>query len=264
MNRKTLAAPCLGRRLKTSWMLSAIAPGARRRICTEMTLARFLSSWKIWLWPVLLAGLAMSAWFLPWEDWVPALRDWVQSYGPLGWLVFVAVYILVVMLPLPAAAMSVLGGLAFGWWGYPLSLLGSVLGAIPPYLIGRSWLRGMLLRRFPGPRVAAADRAIAGNAVLFVTLLRITPILPFTVQNWLLGVTAIRLWPYCWATVLGLAPGTLAMVWVGKMGGLATTRTGEVQLMIAGAGLLCFAALMLWLMRVANAELRRAGFGPTD
>ncbi|TFL19630.1 TVP38/TMEM64 family protein [Jannaschia formosa] len=225
---------------------------------------RFLSSWKIWLWPVLLVGLALGAWLLPWESWVPALRDWVQSHGPLGWVVFVGVYVIVVILPLPAAAMSVVGGLAFGWWGYPLSMLGSVLGAVPPYLIGRTWLRGILLRRFPGPRVAAADRAIAGNAVLFVTLLRITPILPFTVQNWLLGLTGITFWPYCLATLLGLAPGTLAMVWIGEMGGLATTRTSEAQLLIAGAGLLCFAILMLWLTRVATLELRRAGFGAQD
>ncbi|WP_371154411.1 TVP38/TMEM64 family protein [Jannaschia sp. 2305UL9-9] len=217
-------------------------------------------TWQIWIWPIALVGLALGAWLLPWDDWVPLLRDWVAGHGATGWLVFVLVYIVVVMLPLPAAAMSVVGGLAFGWWGYPLSMAGSMLGSILPYLIGRRWLRGPLLRRFNGPRVAAADRAIAQNAVLFVSLLRLTPILPFTVQNWLLGLTDIRFWPYVWATLAGLAPGTLAMVWIGEVGGLASTRAQGGQLYIAGAGLLAFGILVIWMGRVATRELRRAGF----
>jgi uncharacterized membrane protein YdjX (TVP38/TMEM64 family) len=221
---------------------------------------RALIAWQVWLWPVLLVAMAAGAWALPWDDWVPAMRDWVRAQGTLSSVVYVAVYCLVVMLPLPAAAMSVVGGLAFGWWGLPLALLGSVLGAIPPYLIGRTWLRGALLRRFPGPRVAAADRAISRNAILFMLLLRVTPVVPFTVQNWLLGLTDIRFWPYVWTTLVGLAPGTLAMVWVGEVGGLMTGEAGWTRTLVVAGGLVLFGVMMLWLTRVATLELRRAGF----
>ena len=217
------------------------------------------STLQIWIWPALLMAMAVAAWFLPWRDWVPILRIWVEGHGTAGWFAFVAVYVVVVILPLPAAAMSVVGGLAFGWWGYPLSMLGSVLGAIPPYLIGRHWLRDILLRRFPGPRVAAADRAVASNAVLFVALLRLTPVLPFTVQNWLLGLTAVRFWPYVLATLAGLAPGTLAMVWIGEMGGLASAEVAASQFWLAGLGLGGFGALVIWMARAATREVRRAG-----
>ncbi len=219
-----------------------------------------LPIWQLWLWPSILVVLAFSMWLLPWGTWVPLLRDWVDSHGAWGGIVYVGVYIVVVILPLPAAAMSVVGGLAFGWWGYPLALLGSVLGAIPPYLIGRHWLRQPLMRRISGPKVEAADHAIRDNAVLFVALLRLTPILPFTAQNWLLGLTAVRTWPYIWATLAGLAPGTLAMVWIGEMGGLASVGVAQTQLWLAGGGLLAFGGLVLWLGRVATQELRRAGF----
>lgn len=217
-------------------------------------------TWQIWLWPILLVALAFGMWLLPWADWVPSLRAWVDGHGAWGILVYLAVYIVVVILPLPAAAMSVVGGLAFGWWGYPLAMLGSVLGAILPYYVGRHWLRGWLLARVAGPRILAADRAIGRNAFLFVALLRLTPILPFTAQNWLLGLTAVRPLPYLLATALGLAPGTLAMVWVGEMGGLASVGSSRVQLALAGGGLLAFGVLILWLGRVATQELRRAGF----
>ncbi|WP_339643429.1 TVP38/TMEM64 family protein [Jannaschia helgolandensis] len=222
-----------------------------------------IKAWHIWLWPVLLVVIALGMWLLPWGDWVPILRDWVKSHGTYGIVVFVLAYVVVVILPLPAAAMSVVGGLAFGWWGYPLSMLGSILGAIPPFLIGRHWLRAPLMRRIDGPRVRAADRAIAQNSLVFVVLLRLTPILPFTAQNWLLGFTAVRPWTYLLATTAGLAPGTLAMVWIGEMGGLATVGASRAQLMLGGGGLLAFGLMVIWLGRVATREMRRAGFHKT-
>jgi uncharacterized membrane protein YdjX (TVP38/TMEM64 family) len=217
-------------------------------------------SWKVAIWPLLLVAIVVGGWMLPWDAWVPTLRDWVDTWGYAGAAVFVGLYVLVVILPLPAAAMAVLGGLAFGWWGVPLSLLGSVLGAVPPFLIARRWLRGPVLRRFPGPRVAAADRAVRDNAVVFVTLLRLTPVLPFTAQNWLLGLTEVRLWPYLWTTTLGLAPGTVATVWLGIVGGLAA-GAAEGPLWLMAAGLAAFGAVVVWLSVVATRELRRAGFG---
>ena len=223
-----------------------------------------LAAWQLWLWPLLLVAMALGMWLLPWAAWIPALRVWVEGHGAWGVALFVAVYAVVVVLPLPAAAMSVVGGLAFGWWGFPLSLAGSILGAALPYLIGRRWLRAALLSRVSGARLMAADRAIARNGFLFVTLLRLTPILPFTAQNWLLGLTAIGPRTYLVATLLGLAPGTLAMVWIGVMGGLASVGSDRAQLWIAGVGLAGFAALVLWLGRVATRELRRAGFPVAD
>ncbi|MEM7710062.1 MAG: TVP38/TMEM64 family protein [Pseudomonadota bacterium] len=222
--------------------------------------ARKVPAWKLLIWPAALVVLAFGMWLLPWHDWVPILRDWVASHGAWGGVVFVAVYVVVVILPLPAAAMSIAGGLAFGWWGFPLSMIGSVLGAIPPYLIGRHWLRGPVMARLNGPRVQAADRAIGDNALVFVALLRLTPILPFTAQNWLLGLTAIRLKPYVLATIVGLAPGTLAMVWIGEMGGLASLGATRTRLWLGLAGLAAFGVLVIWLGRVATRELERTGF----
>lgn len=224
-----------------------------------------LKTWHLWLWPglLILAGFAM--WLLPWAEWVPLLRDWVESHGTLGTFVFIGVYVVVVILPLPAAAMSIVGGLAFGWWGYPLSMLGSLLGAIAPYYISRYWMRARLLRRIDGPRVRAADRAIAKNGFIFVMLLRLTPILPFTAQNWLLGLTAIRPLPYFLATAVGLAPGTLAMVWIGEMGGLASVGSDRTQIVLGGGGLLAFGVMVIWLGRIASREMARAGLqGPTN
>ena len=224
---------------------------------------RALPGRHVWLWPLLLVAIAAAIWALPWRDWVEPMRIWVEGHGAVGWLAFLALYVLVVALPLPAAVMSVAGGLAFGWWGVPLALAGSVLGALGPFWATRRWLRGPVMRRIGTPRVVAADTVVRKHAFLFVTLLRITPLLPFTVQNYLLGLTSVRLWPYLWATLAGLAPSTVALVWLGTIGGLEAAGADHGRLVLSIGGLVGFAVLIAWMTREATRLLRRAGFDRT-
>ena len=221
---------------------------------------RPLRSGGLWLWPVLLIALTVGLYLMPWDDWVDPMRSWIDRAGPLASVVYVALYMVVVALPLPAAAMSVVGGLAFGWWGLPLAIAGSVLGAVPPFWATRRFLRGPVLRRYGGPRVARADLLVRRHAWLFVTLLRVTPILPYTAQNYLLGLTSIRPVPYLGATVLGLAPSTVVLVWIGTLGGLDMADFGRERTILSVAGLAAFALLILWMTREATRRLRRAGF----
>ena len=217
-------------------------------------------AWHLWLWPVLFVAIGGGIWALPWRDWVDPVRIWIAGHGAVGWAAYLALYAIVVALPLPAAVMSVVGGLAFGWWGLPLALLGSLLGALAPFWATRRWLRGPVLRRLDGPRVRAADRLVQEHAFLFVSLLRITPILPFTVQNYLLGLTSIRLAPYLLGTVAGLAPSVVALVWFGTIGGVEAAGADRAQIVVSGLGLAGFAALLLWMTRSAARRLRQAGF----
>jgi len=49
-------------------------------------------------------------------------------------------------------------------------------------------------------------------------LVRISPIFPFALSNYLYGVTSIQFWPFIFGTLLGFAPGTLAYVYTGQVG----------------------------------------------
>lgn len=216
---------------------------------------------KRWMiWPALLVLLAVAMWATPWRDYVGPMRDWVEARGAWGWLAFVAAYAVVVMLPLPAVTMSFVGGLVFGFWGFPLSMAGSLAGALPPYLIGRHWLRGPVMRRVSSRAVHSALAAMEHRPAVFVTLLRLTPLLPFTLQNWLLGLTPIRTWPYVWTTLAGLAPGTFAVVWIGALGGVAALGASRGEVLLMGTGVALFGALVAVLTWQAARELRRAGF----
>lgn len=216
----------------------------------------------LWLWPAALVAIVAVLWSLPWRDWVEPTQAWVEAQGRVGWLAYLAVYVGVVALPLPAAVMSVVGGLVFGWWGVPLALAGSVLGAYLPFWATRRWLRAPVMARIGGPRVRAADASLERHAFLFVTLLRVTPLLPFTVQNYLLGLTSVRLAPYLWGTVVGLAPSTVALVWFGALGGMETAGADAGLIVLSVAGLAALALLLVWMTREATRRLRASGFDP--
>jgi uncharacterized membrane protein YdjX (TVP38/TMEM64 family) len=68
-------------------------------------------------------------------------RLWVDSHGIWGWLAFVGVMILqVVVAIIPGEPLELAAGYAFGFWeGTLLCLIGSVAGGILVFLIVRRW-----------------------------------------------------------------------------------------------------------------------------
>ena len=57
------------------------------------------------------------------------------------------------------------------------------------------------------PKYQAIDRAVTKEGWQVVVLLRLSPIIPFNVQNYALGVTSIPFWHYLGATLIGIIPG---------------------------------------------------------
>jgi len=69
---------------------------------------------------------------------------------------------------------------------------------------------------------------VAKEGRRIVVLLRLSPIFPFILLNYGLGLTKVRLWDYVVAS-LGMIPGTLLYVYYGKL-------AGDVAALAAGAG----------------------------
>eukprot|EP00798_Chlamydomonas_sp_ICE-L_P024542 gene24542-10150_t len=67
-------------------------------------------------------------------------------------------------------------------------------------------------------RWASIDRAIGKHGLTFVTLLRLSPLLPLSATNYLYGLTSVDFGSYVAGTWLGMLPGTCALVMAGDMG----------------------------------------------
>ena len=178
------------------------------------------STRALWLPVVALLVCGVLAWFLlPVSAWTLALERWFRELGTLGILVFVAAYVVGTVVLAPGSAMSILAGIVFGWWGVPLVLLAASLGTSLAFLIARYGAGDAVARRLESqPTLKAIDRAVDEEGWKVVALLRLSPLVPFGLQNYLFGLTSVGFWPYAAATLGGIVPGTFLYVSLGALG----------------------------------------------
>ena len=141
------------------------------------------------------------------------------SFGAIGLLFFVVVYILVVLLFLPITPFSMAAGAIFGWWGIPIAYFSAVVGSIIAFLIargfGKDYAEKICEKR---PIVGALERVVVKGGFRLVLLIRLSGVLPFAVQNYAFGLTALSRSSYIGASLIGLLPGAIIKVWIGKTG----------------------------------------------
>jgi uncharacterized membrane protein YdjX (TVP38/TMEM64 family) len=145
-----------------------------------------------------------------------ALRDVIAQNRGASIVTYVALYVVVIALALPAGLfLTVTGGLLFGVAvGGTAALVGATAGAICFFLIAKSAFGEHLMRRAgaPAERLAQGFRADAFNYLLF---LRLVPIFPFWLVNLVPALVGVRLATFSAATALGIIPATFAFASVG-------------------------------------------------
>ena len=142
----------------------------------------------------------------------------VAVIGPAAPAVFVLLYVVVTLVPLPKNVLTLVAGLLFGLVeGTVLALLGALLGAVAAFGLGRVLGRDAV-ERITGRRVARVDAVLSRHGFLAVLGVRLVPVLPFTAINYAAGLTAVRNRDYLIGTALGIIPGTIAYASLGAYG----------------------------------------------
>lgn len=154
----------------------------------------------------------------------------LHAWGPWAPLAYIGLYALVVILMLPAWPLTIAAGAIFGFWlGCVTAFLGAVAGSCGAFFLARHGVRGRIVRRFGrSPRFAALDLAINREGRRIVFLLRMSPLVPFNVVNYLLGLTNLRFRDYLIASV-GMTPVTVMYSYAGFVAGEALALTGQAR-----------------------------------
>eukprot|EP01031_Cornospumella_fuschlensis_P026551 gene26550-32087_t len=144
----------------------------------------------------------------------------ISGLGPLGYVYFAMIYIAAEILAIPAVPLTASSGYLFGLVPGTLTVLCSAtVAASISFLIGRtylrSWAQGFIQE---SPRWRAIDKAISKQGFKVVLLLRLSPLLPFALSNYLYGVTSVDFASFITATFLGFAPGSFGIVYFGTAG----------------------------------------------
>lgn len=185
----------------------------------------------------MLAAFLIALRMLPIVQWLQEFQLWVRGAGAIGYVAYIAVYILCCVLLIPALPMTLGAGAIFGFAaGALVNLAGATLGATAAFLLGRTVLRSRVERLVSdNVRFRALDRAFTREGTRVMWLSRISGFPPFTWVNYAFGLTGIGLRPYFITTLFGIIPGTIAFTWAGAAGAAALTGRGNRVVLIATA-----------------------------
>jgi uncharacterized membrane protein YdjX (TVP38/TMEM64 family) len=196
-------------------------------------------------------------------SYVPQFAQWVETQGALGPLVFVVAYAAAVVAFVPASLLTLGAGAIFGVAEGVLYVFAAAsLGACAAFLLSRYAARGLVEERLRGnASFAAIDRAVGDQGRKIVFLLRLSPVFPFNLLNYALGLTRVRFADYALAC-FGMLPGTLLYVYSGKLAGDVAALAGGAQAprgagyyAVLGLGLAATVAVTLVITRTAKRAL---------
>ncbi len=209
-----------------------------------------------------LLGLLGIVRVLPVERGVEELSHWIESLGALGPLLFGLLYVVAALLFVPGSALTLAAGALFGLWkGTVVVSLASTTAAALAFLIARHLARAQVAaaaRRHP--RFYALAHAIGEGGWRVIALLRLSPAVPFSMGNYLFGLTAVPFLPYALASWGAMLPGTFLYVYLGRVGRSVAQAGGRTpaQWLLLGFGLAATVAVTWYVTRLARRALRSA------
>src|SRR5689334_24647403 len=213
---------------------------------------------------VSLVGIAIAVWFFPVRQWFTAFESFIQSWGVFGPIIFVLAYGVLTVLLFPASFMTLGAGTIFGLkLGLVVALIGANLGALCSFLLARTFLREKVVGWTAShPRFRFLDQAIGKQGFKMVLLCRLSPIFPFILLNYFLGLTAVRVVAYVLANLLGMLPAMFLLVYVGATARAALeaqpTATDFYQQALKYIGLAATVVIVVVVTRMARRALRQA------
>jgi uncharacterized membrane protein YdjX (TVP38/TMEM64 family) len=197
---------------------------------------------------------------------IPRFADWVSGNGAVGALLFGLGYVAAVVAFIPGSLLTMAAGTIFGLAsGTALVFVAATLGASAAFLVSRYLARPLVERRLAGnDRFTAIDRAVGQEGRKIVFLLRLSPLFPFNLLNYALGLTRVRFRDYVLASA-GMLPATLLFVYYGKiLGDVARVASGTPiprgpeYYVLLGIGLVATIAVTALVTRTARRALNEA------
>jgi len=224
---------------------------------------RATDRWRLWAALIAVAAVVLLA-QMPLAGWLAASESWVREHPAAGSLAYLGACTVGSILFMPGSVIGVTAGYLFGLpAGFVLAAAGGALGAIAAFLsartIGRSWVFAHLSAH---PRLRALDRALYQQSFVIVMLSRLSLVIPFSVLNYLFGMTGVRKIPYGVASAIGLIPNMALWAYVGSLArDVGELLSGELDSgpygrVLVGVGLVALVLVVAVIHRTASRALQ--------
>jgi uncharacterized membrane protein YdjX (TVP38/TMEM64 family) len=199
-------------------------------------------------------------------DLLRLFADLLESCRVVGYVIYVVTFFLAVTVGIvPLSLIAILGGALYGTvTGFALSLAAMLPGSVVAFLLSRYAFRAPIRRWLSHHLVLSRiDDEIALRGWRFVLLLRLSPIVPFSVASYAFGLTTVQMRAYLLGT-LGVLPALLMFVYTGQLSGLALVTAlggqpefGRLETISLAVGLFFTLVTVAYFMRIARRSIRR-------
>ncbi len=144
------------------------------------------------------------------------LNNFVEQNYITAVLTYIGVYILVLVLALPGAAiMTLAGGVMFGVLpALVIVNIAATIGATLSFILSR-YIMGDWVQKVQR-KTRKVNREMDNHGKNYLLTLRLIPIFPFFMINLAAGMTKIPLLTFIWTTSIGTIPGTFAYTLAGN------------------------------------------------
>ncbi|CEM21225.1 unnamed protein product [Vitrella brassicaformis CCMP3155] len=223
----------------------------------------------------MLIGIGVVSWKYPVIQWAEAFFVWLQHEQEdyLGKVVicYLLFYAVAAVLCVPAPLLGMSTGLLFSNYLLAVFLVsaGSLSGACLSFFLGRTFFRTSIERRIhSSPVLRALDKAVHREGLKIVFAARF--VLPYTVNNYALGVTGVKFWHFTFATWTTGIPFALTYTFIGRdvkeLSEIFTAGGGSAakdslhtwKLVVVVVGLVAFMSLIYMLTQLAKKAMREA------
>ena len=188
----------------------------------------------------------------------------IRNGGAWSPVIYLASYVVLTAAFVPAGALTLIGGALFGVVeGATLAFAGAMLASWLAFLaarhLGRSAVESRIAR---SPRLGTVVKAVSEQGRHVVFLLRLSPLIPFSLVNISSGITSIRFLDFAMAGV-GMVPVSLLYAYYGAALGEVAALSGRehpadaAHYALLAVGLVATLAVTIIVSRIARRSLHR-------
>ena len=154
------------------------------------------------------------------QDSMSQVIESVKDMGPIGLVYYGLLYVVAELLAIPATPLTLSAGYLFGMTGgISVVLAAGAISSCIGFLIGKTLLRDYVETIVEeNPKFNKIDKAVGKEGFKLLLLIRLSPIFPFALVNYLYGASSIGFVPFIGATLLGFVPSTAVYVYTGMVG----------------------------------------------
>ncbi len=147
----------------------------------------------------------------------PGISGYVEGFGAWAPVAYGVLYVISSPVPFLAPTLSMAAGALFGiLWGTIYTLIVAPLSALVPFALARRLGREWVQVQLKGKKLGEIYEESEGDkGFLFILLMRLIPILPWEIQNYIGGLTKVSIPTFLGATLIGIIPGSFQLVFLG-------------------------------------------------